>query len=109
MPPVPPLAAGAPIEEPLAVLGLLLIVGALLAGVAHRSLLSLTALFVLAGLALGEGGFEVLDFDPTSGFASTLAVVALILILFRDGLEVEAEMLQSTWRLPLRSLVLAMR
>jgi NhaP-type Na+/H+ or K+/H+ antiporter len=108
MPFAPPLAAGAPIEEPLAVFGVLLIAGALLAGVAHRSLLSLTALFVLAGLALGEGGFEVLEFDPTSGFVSTLAVVALVLILFRDGLEVEAEMLQTAWRLPLRSLVLAM-
>ena len=30
------------------------------------------------------------------------------MILFRDGLEVEAEMLQAEWRLPLRKLVLAM-
>ncbi len=65
MPLAPPLVAGPPIEEPLAVLGLLLIVGALLAGVAHRSFLSLTALFVLAGLALGEGGLEVLEFDSS--------------------------------------------
>ena len=36
------------------------------------------------------------------------ATVALVLILFRDGLEVEAEMLQTAWRLPLRKLVLAM-
>jgi NhaP-type Na+/H+ or K+/H+ antiporter len=34
--------------------------------------------------------------------------VALIVILFRDGLEVEAEMLQRAWRLPLRSLAVAM-
>jgi NhaP-type Na+/H+ or K+/H+ antiporter len=39
---------------------------------------------------------------------ASLAVVALILILFRDGLEVEQEMLQTAWRLPLRKLVLAM-
>ena len=37
-----------------------------------------------------------------------LAIVALVVILFRDGLEVEAEMLQTEWRLPLRKLVLAM-
>jgi NhaP-type Na+/H+ or K+/H+ antiporter len=36
------------------------------------------------------------------------AVIALIVILFRDGLEVEAEMLQTAWHLPLRKLVLAM-
>jgi sodium/hydrogen antiporter len=96
------------LEEPLTVLGLLLVVGALLAGLARRSFVSLTALFVLAGFALGDGGLEVLDFDPRSGFVTALAVVALILLLFRDGLEVEAEMLQTAWHLPLLKLVLAM-
>ena len=96
------------LESALAVLGVLLIGGALIAGVAHRTFLSLTALFVVAGLLLGNAWLEVLDFDPQSGFVETLAIVALILILFRDGLEVEAEMLQRAWRLPLRKLVLAM-
>ena len=96
------------LEEALTVLGLLLIGGALLSGLARRSFLSLTALFVLAGFALGEGGLEVLDFDPRSGFVTGLAVVALILLLFRDGLEVEAEMLQTAWHLPLLKLLLAM-
>ena len=53
-----------------------------MSGVARRSFLSLTAAFVLAGFPLGKGGLEVL--------------------------EVEAEMLQTAWRLPLRKLVLAM-
>jgi NhaP-type Na+/H+ or K+/H+ antiporter len=96
------------LEESIAVLGVLLVLGALIAGIARRSLLSLTAVFVLAGFALGEGGLEVLDFDPRSGFVETLAIVALILILFRDGLEVEAEMLQHAWHLPFRKLALAM-
>jgi NhaP-type Na+/H+ or K+/H+ antiporter len=90
------------------VFGGALIVGALLSGIAHRSFLSLTALFVLAGLALGEGGAGVLQFDATSAFVHDLALVALVVILFRDGLEVEAEMLQKAWHLPLRKLVLAM-
>ena len=90
------------------VLGALLMAGAVLSGVARRSFLSLTAVFVLAGFALGKGGVGVLEFDPTSGFVSGLATVALIVILFRDGLEVEAEMLQTAWRLPARKLVLAM-
>ena len=45
---------------------------------------------------------------PGRRSSADLAIVALIVILFRDGLEVEAEMLQSHWRLPLRKLVLAM-
>ena len=89
-------------------LGILLVVGALLAGLAKRSFLSLSALFVLVGFGLGNGGLGVLSFAPESGFVGALAIVALVLILFRDGLEVEAEMLQRAWRLPLRKLVLAM-
>ncbi len=106
---MPPIAAGVEfLEAPLAVFGVLLVAGALVSGLAGRSFISLAAIFVLAGFALGEGGLEALEFDPTSGFVQGLAVVALILILFRDGLEVEQEMLQEAWHLPLRKLVLAM-
>jgi NhaP-type Na+/H+ or K+/H+ antiporter len=90
------------------VLGGLLILGALVSGIARRSFLSLTAVFVLVGFALGRGGLDVLSFGRTSAFVEDLAAVALIVILFRDGLEVEAEMLQREWHLPLRKLVLAM-
>jgi sodium/hydrogen antiporter len=105
---VSPVAVADAIEAPIAVFGVLLMAGALVAGIARRSFLSLTAAFVVAGFLLGQGGLEVLDFDAHSGFVETLAVVALILILFRDGLEVEEEMLQSAWHLPFRNLVLAM-
>ena len=106
---MPPVAAGVEfLEAPLAAFGVMLVLGALISGLAGRSFLSLTAAFVLAGCVLGEGGTELLEFDPTSGFVQALAVVALILILFRDGLEVEEEMLQEAWHLPLRKLLLAM-
>jgi NhaP-type Na+/H+ or K+/H+ antiporter len=95
-------------DESVAVFGLLLIFGAMAAGIVRRSFLSLAAVFVVVGFALGTGGLEVLDFDPRSGFVEILAVVALVLILFRDGLEVEAELLQRAWHLPLRKLALAM-
>lgn len=99
---------GGGFDDAALVLGALLMVGALASGLARRSFLSLTALFVLAGFALGQGGLGVLDLRAGSEFVRDLAVVALIVILFRDGLEVEAEMLQTAWRLPLRKLVLAM-
>ena len=95
-------------ETTVMVLGLLLVGGALVSGLARRSFLSLTAVFVLVGFAIGEGGLEILNFDPRSAFVEDLAVVALVVILFRDGLEVESEMLQKAWRLPLRKLVIAM-
>src|SRR5215210_1755836 len=82
--------------------------GALLSGLAGRGFLALTPVFVVIGFALGEGGLGVLDFAPGSGFVEILALTALIVILFRDGLEVEEEMLRTAWHLPVRKLVLAM-
>ncbi len=82
--------------------------GALASGIARRSFLSLTALFVSIGFVLGPGALGVLSFDARSAFVSDLAVIALIVILLRDGLEVEGEMLQRQWHLPLRKLALAM-
>jgi NhaP-type Na+/H+ or K+/H+ antiporter len=95
-------------EAAVLVLGLLLVAAALLSGVARESFVSLTALFVLVGFVLGNGALGVLHFHPRSPFVANVAIVALIVILFRDGLEVEAEMLQKAWHLPLRKLVLAM-
>src|ERR1700756_5711829 len=95
-------------EATVTVLGLLLMLGALASGLARRSMLSLAALFVLAGFVLGNGGFDWIDFRARSSFVEDLAFAALIVILFRDGLEVDGETLQQTWRLPLRKLVLAM-
>jgi NhaP-type Na+/H+ or K+/H+ antiporter len=92
----------------LLVFGLLLVVGALLSGIARRTALSVTALFTLVGFVLGRGALDVLHFGARTEFVTDLAIVALVVILFRDGLEVEAEMLQRQWHLPLRKLVLAM-
>jgi NhaP-type Na+/H+ or K+/H+ antiporter len=106
-----PLLAGAVsqrFEDAALVLGVLLVLGALLSGLARRSFVSLAALFVIAGFVIGDGGTHALHLDVRSGFVSELATVALIVILLRDGLEVEGEMLQSHWHLPLRKLVLAM-
>jgi sodium/hydrogen antiporter len=95
-------------ETVVIVLGALLMGGALVSGLANRSLLSLTAVFVVVGFVLGDGVTGALHFHARSGFVKDLALAALILILFRDGLEVEREMLQTQWRLPLRKLVLGM-
>ncbi len=60
-----PLATGTTDEfaHVVVVLGGLLMLGALLSGVTHRSFLAMTPVFVLAGFALGNGGLGVLDFD----------------------------------------------
>lgn len=106
--PLPLAAISRQFEDAVLILGAVLVGGALASGIARRSFLSLTAAFVLVGFALGPGVTGVLHFNARSAFVGDLAVVALIVILFRDGLEVEGEMLQSQWHLPLRKLVVAM-
>jgi sodium/hydrogen antiporter len=96
------------LDVTLLIFGALLALGALLSGIARRSFVSLMSLFVLSGFVLGQGGLGVLHFHARSPFVSDLAVVALIVILFRDGIEVDAELLQTHWHLPLRKLALAM-
>jgi NhaP-type Na+/H+ or K+/H+ antiporter len=101
-------AAAGQLNTSLLVFGALLVAGALMSGIARTSFLSLTAMFVLVGFVLGHGVLHVLKFDARTSFVGDLAIVALVVILFRDGLEVEAEMLQEHWRVPFRKLVLAM-
>ena len=85
------------------VLGGLLIAGALLSELVNRSFVSLAGVFVVAGFILGNGGIGVLDFTRDSAFVADLATVALIVILLRDGLEVDGDMVRSNWHLPARN------
>ena len=95
-------------ETAATVLGALLVGGALLSGLARRSFLSLTASSWSSGSCWATTGWTSSKIDPRSSFVRDLAITALVLILFRDGLEVDVEMLQRAWHLPLRKLVLAM-
>lgn len=95
-------------ETVAALFGGLLMFGALVSALVHRSFLALTSIFVLVGFLLGGGGLGILELDAGSGFVEVLAITALVVILFRDGLEVEEEMLRTAWHLPLRKLVIAM-
>ena len=88
------------------ILGGLLMAGALASGLANRSFLSLTAVVRARRASCWARAASACSRSTrASGFVHDLAIVALIVILFRDGLEVEAEMLQKAWRLPLRKLV----
>ncbi len=95
-------------ETYLLILGLLLAAGSLLSGLAHRSILSLAILFLVAGIILGDQVTGVLELDATSELVKRVTEVTLILILFVDGMEVEAGMLRRSWHVPLRSLLIAM-
>lgn len=93
-------------EEALTLVGVLLIAGAMLSGLVHRTVLSLTVLAVVAGALASLTG--VLGVDPDSEVIIVIVEVVLLLTLFADGLLVEREMLREQSRPALRALALAM-
>lgn len=85
-----------------------LLVGVLISGLAHRSVLSTAVLFLVAGFLLGDGMLGVVRLRPGDELVTVLAELALFSVLFTDGQRVGLADLRSAWRLPGRALLLGM-
>lgn len=92
--------------EALVVIGLLLVAGATMSGLVHRTVLSLTVLAVGAG-ALAEAT-GVVSVNPGAHAIIVVVELVLLLTLFSDGLLVEREVLREHSRPALRALAVAM-
>jgi sodium/hydrogen antiporter len=92
--------------EALLILGAILAVTALLSGLFHGTVLSISVLSVGAGLVLAAAG--IVDPDPHADVVLFLVEIALLLTLFSDGLYAERELLRREWHAPARALVIAM-
>jgi NhaP-type Na+/H+ or K+/H+ antiporter len=95
-----------PLDHALIVLGLLLAILAALSGWLRTAVLSTSILAVAGGAALA--GLGAVSSRPDSPLIVALVELTLVLTLFRDGLEVEPELLRRRWRAPLRALAIAM-
>lgn len=89
-------------------IGLLVLFGARIADLATRSFLSLTVLFVSAGMILGPKVLDVVHVSPDQEWISSIATIALVVILFRDGLEIDRHLVKDDWHLPVRKLIFSM-
>lgn len=85
-----------------------LVVAVYLSGLAQQSILSTTVLFLAAGAALGPGLIGYLPFHEQSAIVPLLTQLALIAVLFTDGLKLDLATLRSGWRLSFRALVLGL-
>jgi len=92
--------------EALLIAGLLLAVGAGLSGWLHGTVLSISVLSVLAGIALAVT--DVVHADPKATVVVLAVELALVLTLFSDGLFVEDELIGTLWSPVVRALALAM-
>lgn len=87
---------------------LVLLAAILISGFAHRTVLSTTVLFLVAGFVLGSGVLDVVVLSPTDPTVTTVSSLALFIVLFTDGQEVGLRDLRAAWRLPGRALLLGM-
>ncbi|MDX3101058.1 cation:proton antiporter [Nonomuraea angiospora] len=65
-----------------------LLLAVLLSSLAHRTILSTAALFLVAGFVLGDGVLGVVSLKPGDELVATLAELALFTVLFTDGMRV---------------------
>jgi sodium/hydrogen antiporter len=88
--------------------GVVLLISVSLSGLAARTVLSTTLLFLAAGAVLGQGGFGIVDIPSSSPFVVAFADIALFTVLFTDGQRACLPALRDAWRLSGRALGLAM-
>lgn len=90
------------------VFGVCLLVSVLISGIAARTVLSTSLLFLLAGAVVGHGELGLVDVTPDSPIVGTLADLALFTVLFVDGTALRDLRGAGSWRQPARALGIGM-
>ncbi|MFG2294601.1 cation:proton antiporter [Streptomyces sp. NPDC048603] len=91
-----------------AVFGVVLLIAVLLSGLAARTVLSTSLLFLLGGALVSDGFLGLIHITPDSEIVAVTADLALFAVLFTDGMHVSFPALRRNWRNPARALGLGM-
>ena len=86
------------------IFGVVLLASVLLSDIANRTVLSTALLFLFAGFLCG-GVFGWINVRPGDPTVSGIAELALVAVLFTDGMKVGFRDCASVWRLPGRALL----
>ncbi|WP_019074950.1 cation:proton antiporter [Streptomyces hokutonensis] len=90
------------------VFGAALLVAVLLSGLAARTVLSTSFLFLVGGALVSDGFLGLIHITPDSEIVSVTADLALFAVLFTDGMHVSLPTLRAHWKNPARALGLGM-
>ena len=85
-----------------------LLLAVLVSALAHRTVLSTAVLFLAVGFAIGKGALSLITVGPADPLVRILAVLALVSVLFTDGMRASVRDLVSAWHLPGRALLLGL-
>jgi sodium/hydrogen antiporter len=90
------------------VFGAALLGAVLVSGLAARTVLSTSLLFLLAGALVGDGALGLIHVSADSELVTATADLALFTVLFTDGMHISFPSLRAAWRHPARALGLGM-
>ncbi|MFG2451702.1 cation:proton antiporter [Streptomyces sp. NPDC048512] len=90
------------------VFGVALLVAVLLSGLAARTVLSTSFLFLVGGALVSDSFLGLIHITPDSEIVSVTADLALFAVLFTDGMHISLPSLRANWRNPARALGLGM-
>ena len=85
-----------------------LLIATLISGIAQRSVISTVILFLIVGVVTGSGVLGWVSVAPTDDIVKTVAQLALVSVLFTDGMRIHAQELAAVWKLPGRALLFGM-
>ncbi|MQY12111.1 K(+)/H(+) antiporter NhaP2 [Streptomyces sp. RB5] len=91
-----------------AVFGVALLIAVLLSGLAARTVLSTSLLFLVGGALVSDGFLGLIHIGPDSEIVSVTADLALFTVLFSDGMHAALPQLKANWKNPARALGLGM-
>ncbi|MFI6898105.1 cation:proton antiporter [Streptomyces sp. NPDC050256] len=91
-----------------AVFGAALLIAVLLSGLAARTVLSTSFLFLVGGALVSDGFLGLIHITPDSEIVGVTADLALFAVLFTDGMHVSFPKLRAQWKNPARALGLGM-
>ena len=87
---------------------LTLLVAVLLSGHAQRTLLSTSVVFLIAGIFSGPAFLNLGHVETWDSIESTLVELALVSVLFADGMHLNLHLPREEWRLPGQALLIGM-
>ncbi|CAM5320050.1 cation:proton antiporter [Streptomyces avidinii] len=90
------------------VFGIALLVAVLLSGLAARTVLSTSLLFLLGGALVSDGFLGIVHITSDSEIVGVTADLALFAVLYTDGMHVAFPALRRNWKNPARALGLGM-
>lgn len=83
-----------------ALIGAVLTISALVAGVVERAPVSFPMIFLGLGVLLGQRGFELITIGPHDATLEVIAIISLSFVLFLDAVNLEFEEVGNGWLVP---------